>query len=292
MKKKFCIYEAVTKQIIDKLEQGCIPWRKPWTTTSVYPCNLISDKQYSGLNFILLSMRDFNSSYWATAAQINKVGGKIKKGEKATMIIFWKLLEKKREGKEEEKIPLLRYYNVFNVEQCENIDMEKVKEEREKIKEQNNLDFKPILSAEEIINNFKDAPAIVYTGNSASYTKSSDVIRMPEKSSFINEEEFYSTLFHELGHSTGHEKRLDRDSLTAFSAFGDVIYSKEELVAEFCSSFLCHKSGISNVTLDNSASYIQGWSKFLRDNPTALVQASSQAKKASEYILNNRQVRE
>jgi len=146
--------------------------------------------------------------------------------------------------------------------------------------------------SEEIINNFKDAPAIVYTGNSASYTKSSDVIRMPEKSSFINEEEFYSTLFHELGHSTGHEKRLDRDSLTAFSAFGDVIYSKEELVAEFCSSFLCHKSGISNVTLDNSASYIQGWSKFLRDNPTALVQASSQAKKASEYILNNRQVRE
>lgn len=284
---KFCIYETVTNQILEKLEEGNIPWKKPWGNIETTPKNLITNKEYSGINLFLLAMRNYNSSYWATAKQIKDVGGNIIKGQKASMIIFWKMLEQKKEDGKIEKIPLLKYYNVFNIEQCENIDNKRLREEQEKIKEIATLNFKPIESAEAILNNFTTAPVINYAGNKASYSKSIDYISMPQKEFFTNEEEFYSTLFHELAHSTGHEKRLNRSTLTEFAAFGDENYSQEELVAEFCSSFLCHKAEISNVTLDNSTAYIKGWSSFLKKNPKALIQASTQAKRASEYILNN-----
>ena len=141
------------------------------------------------------------------------------------------------------------------------------------------------LIADKIITNFKGKPSILHSGTEAFYSPKSDSIQIPTKETFLNSELYYSTLFHELGHSTGHEKRLNRDTLTAKASFGDSVYSKEELVAEFCASFLCAHSKIDSSTIENSASYIDGWSRFLRSNSRVIIEASSKGRQASEFIL-------
>lgn len=266
------IYEMVTNKIIEQLEAGVVPWRKPWRNGGAV--NWTTQKAYRGINTMLL-----NEGEYATFKQITAAGGKIKKGSKANIVVFWKWLEKENDEGKTEKIPLLRYYNVFEI----NTQVEGLESKR-KIAEQ---DHNPIEKCEEIFKGYINSPTYSFTRQGAWYKPSQDHINVPPMKDFENVEEYYSTLFHEMAHSTGHHSRLKREGVTVEQInFGDETYSKEELVAEMTASMLCGVANIDNCTINNSASYIKSWLGKLRDDKKLLVSAASQAQKASDYILN------
>lgn len=271
------IYEKITDQIIAKLESGTIPWQKPWAGGG-RPKNIVSKKQYRGINVFLLGCSRFNSPYWMTYKQAQEKGGQVRKGEKGQTVIFWKFLEKKEDGDEKSKsIPMLKTYTVFNLEQIDGITAQD-----ENIKP---LDFHPIRECEKIVHSYKEKPEIKHNEPRAYYQPSGDFVNMPKAELFKTEEEYYSTLFHELAHSTGHESRLDRN--IGNSHFGSKDYSKEELVAEMSAAMLCGLAGIENTTIDNSAAYIASWLKVLKSDKKILVQAGGQAQKACDMIAGN-----
>jgi antirestriction protein ArdC len=250
------------------------------------PKNLVSKKEYRGVNVFMLACQQYGSPWWLTFNQVKERGGYVRKGEKATPVIFWKFIDRKDsvEADSEDningKIPLLRYYSVFNVFQTEGITLPPDPEETIN-------PFNPNEKAEQIIANMPQRPDIQYGGNKACYRPSSDTITLPPKQTFVSPEEYYSTYFHELSHATGHESRLARKSILEPSFFGSHEYSKEELVAEMGAAFLCGFSGIEQKTIENSVAYIQGWLKVLKSSDkTLLVHAAAQAQKASDYILN------
>jgi antirestriction protein ArdC len=286
-------YEVVTSRILELLESGEIPWRKPWRGAGGLPKNLTSGRTYRGVNVFLLTcisaMVGYSSSYWVTFRQAKALGGHVKKGEKSSPVVFWKLLEKGKEGEADEPrgeddtrrmIPLLRHYNVFNLEQCEGIDPPADEAEGEP------LDFTPIEACERIVADMPDPPKLEVRGLKAYYRPSEDLVMMPTPERFESAEEYYGTLFHELTHSTGHARRLNRGSVADAAPFGSQTYGNEELVAEMGASFLCGHAGIENVTLENSAAYIQGWLKTIRSDPKLVVVAAAQAQKAADWILH------
>jgi len=273
------VYEIVTQRILESLENGEIPWHKPWKAAwnVRMPHNLVSKKAYRGINVFLLAFAPFDSPYWLTFNQCRKLGGKVKKGEKSRLVVFWKVYDKEVEtddGSEMQKRFVLRYYNVFNTEQCEDLDLSKVQNDTDQI------DFNPIEECEEIVNNMPNLPTIRHQGSSAYYRRSEDLVNMPPKNSFDSEENYYNTKFHELAHSTQHESRLNRPDEE------DHAYSKEELVAEMTAAMLCGMAGIETKVIDNSAAYIQHWSKAFKDNVKLVVEAAQKAQKAADYILN------
>lgn len=276
------VYEVINNRIMELLEQGTIPWRKPWNAEGNMPKNLISRKDYRGINHFLLSCMPYSSPYWMTFKQVQDKGGHVRKGEKSTPVIFWKWLDR-RDADDQEgavtngKIPLLRYYSVFNIDQTEGIP---IPEPLETVN-----DFNPIQKAEEIISSMPLRPEIKYGGNRAFYSPAQDYVQLPNQHTFQSAEDFYSSCFHELCHASGHISRLARKSILEPSYFGSHEYSKEELVAEMGAAFLCGYSGIENRTLENSAAYIQNWLKELKNDKTLLIQAAAQAQKASDYIM-------
>jgi antirestriction protein ArdC len=283
------VYEKITNIIIEKLEQGIVPWHQPWTSAWP-PRNLVSKKPYRGINLLLLSDQKYELPYFLTFKQVKRLKGSVLKDEKAHLVVFYKWLEKKDEsgnvvlndeGKTE-LVPMLKFYYVFNVGQCKDIDSKH-------IPWQISREFNPIEEAEHIVENMPERPEIIYNRNQACYIPSKDKINMPSKNSFKSDEELYSTLFHELCHSTGHISRLNRKGVTQAAAFGSKVYSQEELVAEMGSAFLCGEAGIENRTIDNSAAYIRGWLSKLKDDKRLLVFAAGAAQKASDFILNRRQ---
>lgn len=277
------VYEIVTDQIIKKLEEGTIPWKRPWKTSGInmWPRNGKSNRGYTGINVFLLSMQGYSDPRWLTFKAVGEMGGKVRKGESGTMIVYWNFVEKEVEnektGKREIKnIPFLRYYRVFNVQQTEGLNIEPLVEMPE-------VEWNPVTEAEIIISGYQNGPRINYVLQDRAYYKpSDDVITMPVIGQFPDANEYYATLFHELGHSTGHESRLNRMEESA--VFGDPVYSREELVAEFCSAFLCATAGIDN-TIDNSSAYIKGWAAKLREEPRLLVTAASRGQKAADWII-------
>jgi len=276
------VYQIVTDKIINLLEQGTVPWRKPWATSNGMPKNLLSQKEYRGINVFLLGYQQYSSPYWLTYKQATEKNGIVKKGEKSSLIVFWKLLENQNpdqsESKTNGKIPMLRYYSLFNLEQTEGI--------ASPTQEVPTFPFTPIERAERIIKNMPNRPEISYGGNRASYTPLTDKIRMPYEVRFEKSEEVYSVLFHELGHSTGHKSRLARKEVMETHEFGSESYGNEELVAELTSSMLCGVAGISNQTIDLAASYINGWLNIIKKDKKLIVVAAAQAQKAADYILN------
>ena len=243
------------------------------------PRNLVSNKEYRGINVFLLGCQEFSSPYWVTYKQATDRGGHVKHGEKSSVCVFWKLLDKDSDSETVAgKIPLLRYYNLFNLEQCEGI--------ASPAQDIPTYQFTPIEKAEQIVSGMKDRPEISYGGNRASYTPISDKIRMPYEDRFEKSEEFYSVLFHEMGHSTGHQSRLSRKEVIERYDFGSEEYSAEELCAEFCASYLSGVAGISNSTIELSASYIEGWLSVLKKDKRLLITAAAQAQKAADYILD------
>lgn len=270
-------YQVITDRIMELLEQGAVPWHKPWSGGGE-AMNLVSKRPYRGINRFLLNVAGYATPYWLTLNQANKLGGKIKKGSNSTPVVFWKLLEKEDEKTGEKKeLPVLRYYRVFNLEQTEGIEGTPTEELEEQ-------EFTPIERCERLVASMPNPPRLQHLRQSAWYRPSQDLVNLPKPESFESSEEYYSTLFHELAHATGHETRLKRPTLTDMAPFGSTNYSKEELVAEMTAAFLCGATGIDNITIDNSAAYLNGWLKKLKKDNKLVVHAAAQAQKAADYI--------
>lgn len=274
------VYEIVTDRIIEQLEQGVIPWEKPWGGVIDGAYNRISKKPYSLLNQMLLQ----HSGEYATFKQWSELGGHIRKGEKSEIVVFWKLQPYEDENADGEKIikqiPLLRYYNVFHVSQVDGIEP----------KELDLNEFEPIEEDERIKTEYmtrEHLKILEKLTDKAFYSPAFDYIQVPCKEQYQNVEEFYSTLFHEMVHSTGYKSRLDREDVKDCMYFGSENYSKEELTAELGSAFLVNLLGIeTKKSFRNSSAYIQGWLGRLRGDKKFIVSASSKAEKAVKYILN------
>lgn len=265
------VYEIITDRIIERLEQGVVPWRKPFQSGGAV--SWVSQKAYRGINTMLL-----DDGEYATFNQIKKAGGKVKKGEKSHIVVFWKMREIEDEETEEIKnIPFARYYRVFEI----NTQVEGLESKR-KYKE---YDHDPIEKAEEIKENYMGKPSFSYKPVGAWYKPSQDHINVPPIKEFKSAESFYSVLFHEMVHSTGHKSRLNREGIIGNINFGSPTYSREELVAEVGASMLCGVAGIENSTIDNSASYIQSWINVLKGDSRLIVSASQQAQRAVDHIL-------
>lgn len=276
------VYSIVTERIIKQLEQGYIPWKKPWVNCLDGTFNRISRKPYSLLNQLLLT----HEGEYATFKQWEQIGGKVKKGEKSEIIVFWKMqevMEKTETGEiQVRNIPVLRYYNVFHISQVENVlpldDSE------------NRFDTEPIEEAEKIFRGYAEREHItlhIGDGNKAFYRPFDDSITLPSMAQFERAEEFYSTAFHECGHSTMKATRCDREAENKGSHFGNEGYSKEELVAEITSSAIVHSLGLETEdTFKNNCSYIQNWLSVLKNDKKFIVSATGKAEKAAKYILS------
>lgn len=276
--KRDIAYKIVTDKIMEALENGTVPWHKPWNAILGAPKNMVSKRHYRGINVFMLNAAGFSSPWWGTFKQIGEKGGKIKEGEKASYVVYFNFVLIEKGTDKERTIPFLRYSKVFNLEQTEGIEMPTEEQPQEEI-------F-PLAHCEQIVTDMPDAPKIVEQGNQACYQPKTDKVKMPKMQAFDSAEEYYSTLFHELTHSTGHQKRLNRESITDLCPFGSTNYSKEELIAEMGAAFLCGIAGIENKTVDNSAAYIKSWLGKLKNDIKFVVSAASAAQKAVDHILD------
>ena len=272
------VYERISERVIELLSQGTVPWHKPWNVKRGFPCNLVSKKAYRGINVFLLHAMNYESPFWLTFHQAQQLGGNVRKGEKACPVVFWKHYETEDKTTGEEiKIPVLRFYYVFNVAQCEGFsglpDLTLM-----------TTTTKPA----EIVEKMPQRPGIKHGMAKAFYSPGEDFVGMPNRERFTSEDEYFCALFHELTHSTGHESRLNRAGITEHNGFGSGEYSKEELVAEMGAAFLCGQAGIAERTLNNSAAYLQNWLEALRNDKKLIVQAAAQAQKAADFILGTK----
>lgn len=275
------VYQMVTDRIIAELEKGNIPWRKPWTGIRSGAYNRISKKSYSLLNQLMLKHEGEYASY----KQWQSIGGKVKKGEKSEIVVFWKMFpieEKGEDGKPVKKIiPLLRYYNVFHISQVDGV---------KPLEKPDITEIESIDSADQVIIDYIIREGIMFQNTKPSdqafYSPTRDAVVVPMKEQYEHINEYYSTTFHELVHSTGHETRLNRMTKGKNAAFGSEIYSKEELVAEIGSACMLNTIGIETPkTFKNSAAYIQSWLHALRDDARLIVSAAGKAEKAVKFIL-------
>lgn len=281
---KIDLYQKITDDIMTMLSAGTIPWRQGWQSSGGHK-NLLSGKAYRGINPFLLEIAarkaGYSKTYWLSYKQAASIGGQVRKGEKSSSVIFWKMVIKTDKNNPEEtkdSFPFLRYYNVFNADQIDGIS--------DKLPKPPSFDFTPIEQAENIINSMPNKPELMHaTQDCAYYSPTLDRVTLPEKTQFYSPEDYYSVAFHELSHSTGNKNRLNRKSLNALKAFSDDDYSQEELVAEFGAAFLCGQTGIIQPTINNSAAYIQGWLKALKNDKKLAIIAAAQGQKAADYIM-------
>ena len=276
------INQMITARLIERITAtGELPWKKPWTSLSLMPKNLVTKKNYRGVNVFLLHMLGYSSPYFMSMKQINAMGGKVRKGEKSCPVVFWKIVEPKDGEPEQKGFAMLRYYRVFNTEQCEGLPESKVP-----VIEIPKRTHEPLKIAEDLVAMMPNPPQINHARTLASYSPSMDLVSMPCPEWFTSGEENYGALFHELAHSTGHESRVGRKSIMTPNGFGSHAYSQEELVAEMTSAFLCGYTGILLCTETNQAAYLRGWLERLKADPTMLIKAGSEAQKAFDWIMN------
>ena len=272
-------YTLITDRIIAELESGTVPWHKPWTCAQP-AISHTTGKAYSLLNQLLLGGR---GGEYLTFQQAQKEGGRIKKGEKASMVVFWKWLKIEDEDTGEEKsVPFLRYFSVFHVDQCKGI--------APRFRASEPLIITPAqanAAAEGIIQDYLHRSGVTLVSRESSeafYRPSTDTVVLPLRTRFANTAEYYSTAFHELTHSTGHPTRLNR--ITETARFGSASYSKEELCAELGASFLVNHLGLeTTASFRNNAAYIEHWLRVLKEDKRLLVTAAGQAEKAVHLIL-------
>ncbi len=271
-------YDRITERIVSLLSQGTVPWHKPWQVKTGLPRNLVSQKPYRGINVFLLMAMNYESPHWLTLRQANCFGGQIKPGEKSCPVVFWKPMKvKDKESGEDRKIPFLRLYHVFNVAQCQGL---------KNVPPADDVAFIQTMPAE-LVANMPQRPVIKHGMAMAAYSPTNDVVNMPDRQRFDSEDKYHATLFHELVHSTGHEKRLKRAGIMDRNGYGSDPYGKEELIAEMGSAFLCGHAGIVDRTINNSAAYLEGWLKQLQQDRTLIVHAAAQAQKAADFILGH-----
>lgn len=306
------VYQIVADRIINMIEaEGILPWHKPWKMSNRMSDDAIfgearswaNGRYYRGINQFMLGF----VGQWATAKQIFDNGGHIVKGCKATPVVFWSFMVKdEKTGKlrpfdenkdnESDKIPFLRYINVFKIGR-DTTDIEEKDFSSKKDTTEIENTFNADEQAEKIISEYVSRETIKFSNlinsNSAFYRPFTDEIVVPNKTSFENESEYYSTTFHEMTHSTGAKNRLNRDGVVKNDGFGNNLYSKEELIAEMGAAMLLHITNLDiPTTLTNNAAYIKGWLKQIKEEPKILVFAASQAEKAVKYILNGKTEKE
>ena len=280
------IYQEVTNDIIRDLEAGTIPWEKPWNGSGfAFPRNADSQNDYHGINVLILwcqqRRKQFSSSQWITYRQAQTLGAQVRRGEKATTIIYYKPLaieETNNRGEMETRtIPMLRTHSVFNIAQCEGL---------EKLIE---IENRPVDggSSPEVCERaeglVKASGATIQFdgGDMAFYDPTADSIHLPKVENFKDQTGYYGTVLHELTHWTGHGTRLAREFPKSLK---ESARAREELVAELGSSFLCAHAGLSYTT--QHAAYIESWLSALKGDKTAIFKAAARAREASEFLLS------
>jgi len=296
-------YELVTNEIIKGLENDIIAWEKSWVSIDQAPRNAVSNKPYRGINVLLLGLYTqlfgYNDPRWVTYSQAKKLGGHVKKGERSAPVVLWLPIYKHTNecgenykercenigfGEDDcKKRVHVANYSVFNVEQCDGLKISKID-----LPTGVSTEYSPIEEAEQIISEYISRENIATgTGQRAYYSPTDDKIVMPEHNAFKNNEAYYDTFFHEIGHSTGHSSRLNRQNDGQPVHFGSESYANEELVAEMTSGFLSNIVGIDNPkSKEQRVAYIQGWLKALKNDKKLVIIASSQAQKATDMIIN------
>ncbi len=274
----FDLYQQITDRIIAELEKGRVPWHRPWKCSSG-AISRATGKPYSVLNQLLLP----KPGEYVTFKQAIEEGHPVKKGEKASMVYFFKFIDgEDKDTGEAKKIPLLKYYSVFHISQCEGM------RPRFAVSDAPHSNLEPDDRAEQILVDYVKRSGVTLKkehSDRAFYRPSTDTIVVPELCQFVDVAEYYSTLFHETVHSTGHPSRLNRITDTAM--FGSETYSKEELVAELGASYLVNVARLETPSsFGNSAAYIQGWLYALKNDKRFIVSAAGQAEKAARLILN------
>lgn len=288
------VYQMITDLIIEKLESGIIPWRKPWNDYGP-AVNYLSKKPYHGINQLILNGLHVKPFY-LTFHQATSLGGRVKKGAKSIPVVYWNFVYRHKETKRKiasqdiaaypsdmiVKAAFLKYYRVFNIDDVLNVDFDLP----ELNHNSNNYSIEP---CDQLLLDMKDQPEIRHKENQAYYDPTHDYINMPPMELFKTSELYYSILHHELIHSTGHPKRLNRFENNEISNFNSSSYSKEELVAEIGAAFLNNHTGILNEeTLTDSSTYIQGWLNKLRNDKKFIIEAAGKAQKAVDYIINTK----
>lgn len=277
------LYAEVTQRVIDALGDGQIPWRKPWKDTlpagDGRPRNGISGRPYRGINMLLLSLSEYADPRWVTFNQAKQAGGQVRKGEKSTMVVFFRMLDiKEQVGDEEPRtvtVPVMRSFNVFNVEQVDGLALQLPEGE----------DFRPDEECERMLSRIEAAP-VIRSSSKACYIPEWDEIHIPPPSAFHHPDGYYHTLFHELAHATGHPTRLDRKG---FDTFGSDHYAREELTAEIASMMVGRVCGIDPMWPDNPVAYIKSWVDQLKDdeNERMIVHAAARAQRAADWIIGD-----
>jgi antirestriction protein ArdC len=274
------LYQAIADKVLGMMEKLGTDWLRPFSDSvkqSGGCYNVITKKPYRGINQLLLAWMGYTSPAWASYDQWKAKGMPVRKDEKGSMIVYFKMIETKdidpKTG-EKKKIPMLKHYTVFNAEQCENYVAEPV----EIVEEIDSTER--CIQADEF---FKKTGANVryILQNRAYYCMIDDEVRLPKLKGFINAERYYSTLGHEIVHWTGHSSRLNRLKMTNF---GSPEYAQEELVAELGAAFLCAQLGINNEPRADHATYLNSWMKALRNDKKCFVKACSQATKSLDFL--------
>lgn len=287
---KVDVYQIVQERILAQLDAGVVPWRQPWNVDGAggMPVNAVSKKRYRGVNVFLLPRLEDNR--WLTYKQAQQLGGSVRKGEKSEVVVFWSFLESETEHDRvgrPKKIGFLRYYNVFNVSQCDGLKLPPVVAPVTK-----EIDI--IEECEFLVQQYLNRDGqlkVGHGGTQAYYSPTMDAVQMPKRDSFESGTRYYSTMFHELTHSTGHSNRLDRHKEMEMHGFGSVGYGREELVAEFGAAYLCGLMKIDNdESVGQSASYIKGWSKVIKEDKKLVVSMAGKAQRAVDFIVGDTKV--
>lgn len=271
------IYQEVTDSIIAEMEKGAAPWVKPWKSDYSTEKNIVSKKEYNGINRLILGMmthfKGFSSPYYGSFKQWQDLGGSVKKGEKGIKIVFYKPISKESITEsgdiEKNSYSCLKTYYVFNADQVEGIEISKP--------EISPRVYNPAPALDDRI--LKTGANIKHGGASAFFSPTGDFIGMPNRDTFQDDSSYYATVLHELTHWSGAKNRLDRDMA---GKFGSSKYAFEELVAELGAAFLCQDYSIQGEL--RHAGYIQNWLTCLKENNQAIFKAAALAQKAANYI--------
>jgi antirestriction protein ArdC len=272
------VYELITQQILQQLEAGTVPWRPTWRGGEAgMPRNLVSGRPYRGINVWLLALAGYGSPYWLTFRQAQERGGQVRKGEKGQRVVLWRWRERQTEDGETERIPLLRYYTVFNAAQVDGLEAVLALEPA-------TYEHAPLAECEALIDGMDHPPWMLSSTDQPCYAPDTDTVNVPPMEAFESPEAYYATVFHEIVHATGHESRLARPGVVDRPRFASHAYSKEELIAEMGAAYLCGVTGIAAPVIESQAAYIDGWLRVLRGDARLVITAAAAAQKAADWV--------